>query len=75
MSRYTAGELRRLDELGNFLMTREDAETTDCPRCNAQPGKTCTNVITGEPLRGPAHHQRIAKAERQEGRDSERWTP
>ncbi len=66
MTRYTSRELRRLDALANFQSTREDAETVGCDGCGAEPGERCVNPTTGDPLRGPAHHQRIAAYERKD---------
>lgn len=64
MTRYTARELRRLDALGDFQSTREDALTVDCPRCGAAVDELCVNPLTGETLRGPAHPPRITAYER-----------
>lgn len=59
-----------------FRMERHRAELATCPRCGAlgrndlplkdggtEPdGEHCRNPITGLPLRGPAHFQRIDAA-------------
>ena len=40
-----------------------DRNALRCPDCNAQPGETCANARTGEPLeRAPAHAGRIRAA-------------
>ncbi|WP_031470380.1 zinc finger domain-containing protein [Sciscionella sediminilitoris] len=48
--------MTRIDE---FNHTAWEAEQYPCPRCGAPAGTTCRNTITGNPLRGPAHWQRI----------------
>lgn len=61
--RRTARELRELDALAHFHMTSEDALTVPCPQCQAPPGELCANPHTGEPIRAPAHWQRIHRAD------------
>ncbi|MFF5988154.1 zinc finger domain-containing protein [Prauserella flavalba] len=63
MSRYTQRELRQIDEFANFWMTREDAETERCEHCAAEPGQTCRDPDTDEPVRYPAHWIRIKTSE------------
>jgi hypothetical protein len=66
VTRYSATELRRLDALGNFQSTRQDALTVECPRCGAPVDHLCVNVLTEELLRAPAHPERIALFERKD---------
>lgn len=68
MTKYTAAELRRLDVLGNFEMTRDEALNVECPveGCRKLVGERCVNAENGDLLRAPAHWQRLREAERQE---------
>lgn len=42
-----------------WLMARDEAETVDCPTCDAPAGKHCRNTLTGDETRFPAHPLRI----------------
>lgn len=56
---------RRRAEIADleWRMERHQAEQVACPRCEAPPGQTCRNPITGDELNGPpAHFQRIDAA-------------
>lgn len=59
---YTQADLARIDRFANFHMLREDALAVTCPQCAAAVGQLCINPITGEPIRAPAHWQRIRAA-------------
>lgn len=59
--RPTTAQLADLRYL-EWLQEREDAETEQCTTCQAPPGETCRNLVTGERLsREPAHLTRIRR--------------
>jgi len=44
-----------------WRMTRDEAERVRCPRCAAEPGECCVNLL-GDELKAPAHFQRLDAA-------------
>jgi hypothetical protein len=60
-TRAQLADLRYLE----WLQEREDAQTERCETCQAPPGETCRNLVTGRPLdREPAHLTRIRRRAR-----------
>lgn len=61
MSGWTRRDLADFE----WRMIRDQAEQATCPRCQAEPGVSCRNPITGDKVSFPAHFQRIDAAKEQ----------
>lgn len=52
---------RELSDM-EWRMLRAEAERAYCPRCAAEVGEHCVNLLFGDELKAPAHWQRIDAA-------------